>query len=202
MLQIMAVKRSPMVNMWTYEEAAAQGVDANYLQNLEARVAQLCQQCSGDQCPIMPQQCVGMSFAHSTFIRVAVCSFCAPHPRVALLLNPAHRILCDLFARRCDLFPAFLIRRPLPFRLDSDVHAGDQCMPLYEYVNQLQATEQMLVGGAQQGYQQQGGYGGQQGGYPQQQGGYPQQQGGYPQPHQQGGYPQQQWGGYPQQGGY
>ena len=72
-------------------------------------------------------------------------------------------------------------------------------MPLYEYVNQLQATEQMLVGGAQQGYQQQGGYGGQQGGYPQQQGGYPQQQGGYPQ--QQGGYSQQQ-GGYPQQQGY
>ena len=47
------------INMWTYEEAAASGIDARYLQMLETRVNTLVVACQGDQCPLMPQQCVG-----------------------------------------------------------------------------------------------------------------------------------------------
>ena len=52
-------KRSAIINMWTYEEAAVSGLDANYLQNLELRVGTLVAACQGDQCPLMPQQCIG-----------------------------------------------------------------------------------------------------------------------------------------------
>ena len=81
---------------------------------------------------------------------------------------------------------------------------GDQCIPLAEYVRQLEEVDRMMSASLQpqQGGQQ---YGQQYGQQQQQQGGYPPQQqqgGGYPQQQQQGGYPQQQqWGGYPQQGG-
>lgn len=51
--------RSSPVNMWTYEEAAAQGIDPGYLQMLETRVGTLVAACEGDSCPLMPQQCVG-----------------------------------------------------------------------------------------------------------------------------------------------
>ena len=55
---------------------------------------------------------------------------------------------------------------------------GRQCIPLAEYVRQLQEVDAMLTSSLQYG-QQQGGYPQQQNGYPQQQGGYAQQQGGY-----------------------
>ena len=73
---------------------------------------------------------------------------------------------------------------------------GDECMPLWEYVRQLEEVDQMFStnAAAQFAASQYG----QQGGYPPQQGGYPDQQGGYPAP--QGGYPPH--GGYPQQDGY
>ena len=42
--------RSPKVNMWWYEEAAACGVDAGYIQMLETRVGTLLAACEGDSC--------------------------------------------------------------------------------------------------------------------------------------------------------
>ena len=61
---------------------------------------------------------------------------------------------------------------------------GGECLPLYEYVRQLEELDQMMSGGGQQAYS--GGqappYGQQQGGYPPQQGGYPPQQGGFQPP--------------------
>ena len=44
---------------WTAEEAAASGIDAFYLQDLEMRVQQLTQLDYGDHCELMPVQCIG-----------------------------------------------------------------------------------------------------------------------------------------------
>lgn len=105
-----APPRAGSVKMWTEQEAAAAGYDPAYIQMLEVRCGTLIAACDGDQCPLMPQECV-----------------------------------------------------------------GGECLPLYEYVRQLEELDQMMSGGGQQAYGGQTPYGQQQGRYPPQQGGYPPQ---------------------------
>jgi len=139
------VKRSTVINMWTPEEAAAFGLDPQYIQTLETRVGTLVAACDGDQCPLLPQQCVGDQ-----------CMLLTEYVRQ---LEEVNYMLGGGAAQEAQY--------------GQQQQYGQQ--PQYgqqQGYQQQQGGYPQQQGGYPQ---QQGGYPQQQGGYPQQQGGYPQQ---------------------------